>query len=551
MSPKKKFIKNVVDSLVGESNLKWKPTKLTFHRDGGWRDVRVSVPFNNQSLTSSNYFKGEGTHQQLFKKGFINFAEDTYALSKGETYFVYELYLKEMYTRISNFIKENTIDDGPDENPFAINEENIFKKYGRKLYSKFTDTPHVSEKFIERMAKYIEQQYDEVINVTWTYDIYQKIEFKVYIDEDDGQRTDIGVHPLEEKIKRELPKDWHIGMDKDSHLWYYIKVINLNKDTKLRSSVRESINEGLLDGMSYNNYDETIPNEDFKNYIDKVVKRMVDKTDINLYASDYDPWKTGSPWFGDFTTPQFPNDKRYKLSINWLTDEYLKKPPFIKYFANELIEAYSFSTRGQLEYFDSEYYKKLIEKVNILKIPLIEKRQKQKEEYDKRKNLRMRHDTKLRESRKDVKKEMDEIQRVVQDLSRHHNFNTTVEDVSKEIENATPQPLKYQIWNQLENSESVDINKGDFDEVFKIANKYQKGNPLKLKKKFNEENYRPCIIARFEDRYWLVAGNTRLCTAKAMGINPNVLIIDLNKTHPVDESKIPSVIKEYLNENLI
>jgi len=318
MSPKKKFIKNVVDSLVGESKLKWKPTKLRFHRDGGWRDVRVSVPFNNHSLTSSNYFKGEGTHQELFKSGFINFVEDIYVLSKGETYFVYELYLKEMYTRISNFIKENTIDDEPNENPFAINEDNIFKRFGRKLYSKYSKIPNVSEKFVERMAQYIEQQYDEVINVTWTYDMYQKIEFKVYIDEDDGQRTDIGVHPLEEKIKRELPKDWHIGMDKDSHLWLYIKVINLNKDTKLRSSVKESINEGFRN-PSFNNYDETIPNERFRNYIDKVVKRMVDKTDINLYASDYDPWTTHSPWFGDFITPQFPNDKRYKLNISWLT----------------------------------------------------------------------------------------------------------------------------------------------------------------------------------------------------------------------------------------
>ena len=547
MSPKKKFIKNVVDSLAGESKLLWKPTKLTFHRDGGWSDVRVAVPFNNHKTTSAQYFKGEGSHQDLFKVGFEDFVEDIYALSKGETYYVYKLYLKEMYTRISYFIKENTIDDEPNENPFAINEDNIFKRFGRKLYSKYSKIPNVSEKFVEKMAKYIEQHYDEVINVTWTYDMYQKIEFKVYIDEDDGQRTDIGVHPLEEKIRRELPTDWHIGMDKDSHLWYYIKVINLNKDTKLRSSVRESINE------DFNNYDETIPNEDFKNYIDKVVERMVDKTDINLYASDYDPWRTDSPWFGDFTTPQFPNDKRYKLSINWLTDEYLKPPSsFITYFVNELIESYGFSTRGELNYFDSEYFKKLKEKVNILKIPLIEKRQKQKEEYDKRKNLRMSHHTRLRESKKDVKKEMDEIQRVVQDLSRHHNFNTTVEDVSTEIENATPQPLKYQIWNQLENSESVDINKGDFDEVFKIANKYQKGNPLKLKKKFNEGNYRPCIIARFEDRYWLVAGNTRLCTAKAMGINPNVLIIDLNKTYPVDEnfkSQLTLLESQSINNN--
>jgi len=532
VSQKRKYIHRVVDSLAGESKLLWKPTKLTFHRDGGWENVRVAVPFNNHKTTPAPYFKGEGSHQDIFKVGFADFVEETYALSKGEIYYVYSLYLKEMYTRISYFIKENTIDDEPNENPFAINEDNIFKRFGRKLYSKYSKIPNVSEKFVERMAQYIEQQYDEVINVTWTYDTYQKIELKVYIDEDDGQRTDIGVHPLEEKIRKELYTDWHIGMDKDSHLWLYIKVINLNKDTKLRSSVRESIEY----------FDDRVLN---KEWVDKVVKRMVDKTEINLYMSDYDPGTTYSPWFGNVISPNFGDDRRAKYNISWFIDEgkHLDIQPT---FARELIETYGFSTNGELKYFESEYRKQIKEKVKVLQIPFIEKRQKQKEEYGKRKNIRMRHDTKLRESRKDVKKEMDEIQRVVQDLSRHHNFNTTVEDVSTEIENATPQPLKYQIWNQLENSESVDINKGDFDEVFKIANKYQKGNPLKLKKKLIEGNYHPPIIARFEDRYWLVAGNTRLCTAKAMGINPNVLIIDLNKTFPVDESKISSVIKEYI-----
>tara|TARA_B100001287_G_scaffold14081_1_gene10614 strand:+ start:6465 stop:8102 length:1638 start_codon:yes stop_codon:yes gene_type:complete len=532
VSQKRKYIHRVVDSLVGESKLLWKPTKLTFHRDGGWENVRVAVPFNNHKTTPSPYFKGEGSHQDLFKVGFADFVEDTYALSKGEIYYVYNLYLKEMYTRISYFIKENM------ETSEELNEENIFKKYARKGFNKIMGHPTVSEKFVEKLAQFIEQRWDEVINVTWTYDMWGEMIFTVYIDKDDGQPTAIVQHPLQDEIERTLEREWEIRKN-DSYLDFKIKVINLNKDTKLRSSVtgKHRFNE------AFNNYDETIPNEVFKNYIDKVVKRMVDKTDINLYMSDYDPWTTSSPWFGNFITPQFPNDKRYKFNITWLLDEHFEKmSSFIKYFANELIEAYAFSTRGELEYFDSEYLKKLKEKVETLKIPLIEKRLKQKEEYNKKYNIW--------ESKKDVKKEMDEIQRVVQDLSRHHNFNTTVEDVSKEIENATPQPLKYQIWNQLENSESVDINKGDFDEVFKIANKYQKGNPLKLKKKFNEGNYHPPIIARFDDRYWLVAGNTRLCTAKAMGINPNVLIIDLNKTYPVDESKIPSVIKQYLNENL-
>jgi len=643
VSKKRKFIHTVVDSLVRESKLIWTPSKLVFHVDDGWMDVRVAVPFNSAPYTLSEYFRGEGRHQQVFKLAVENFVQDIYGLSKGETYYVYNLYLKEMYTKISNFIKENTIDDEPNENTFAINEENIFKKYarkafnklvgqknvnekfiekmvkfvegrwdevinvtwsydvwgeiiltvyidehdnqpltqhplqdeifrtllrewklssgktfllfkvnvinlnkdtdysgikseineenifkkyGRKLYSKFSDTPHVSERFVEKMAKFIEGRYDEVINVTWTYDISQKIELKVYIDEDDGHRTDIGVHPLETKIRDELYKDWHLAMHKDSHLWLYIKVINLNKDTKLRSSVKESINE------DFNNYDETIPNERFRNYIDKVVKRMVEKTDINLYASDYDPWTTSSPWFGNFITPQFPNDKRYKFNITWLLDEHFERmSSFIKYFANELIEAYAFSTRGQLEYFDSEYLKKLKEKVETLKIPLIEKRRKQKEEYNKKYNIW--------ESKKDVKKEEDEIQRAVQDLSRLHNFNTSVSELTRGIVDSTPQPLSSEIWEVLENTESNEIEEGDFDSVFRLAQKYGKSNPLKLIKKLKKETYNPPIIVRYEDKYRLVAGNTRLCTASALGITPNVLIIDLNKPFPVENFTNP------------
>ena len=524
VSQKRKYIHRVVDSLVGESKLIWKPTQLTFNRDNGWNDVRVSVPFNNHSTTPAQYFKNEGRHQDLFKVGLENFVQDVYALSKGETYYVYNIYLKEMYTKISYFIRENM------ETSEELNEV-------KKRSS--TEKINYSEGFLNKVMQYIKRRYPKVVDIKIDKHPWfkgWKEYLHIYVDEDDGQPTDIVQHPLEWQIHTDLTNNFLEGLKQHIE----IRVTNLNKDTKLRSSVRESINE------AFRHFDDSIPNEKIKKFIDKLVKRMVDKTEINLYMEDYDPWKQGNPFFGNFITPQFPNDKRYKFNISWLLDEHFEKmSSFIKYFGSELVNTYAFSTNGELKYFDSEYIKKLKEKVETLKIPLIEKRQKQKEEYRRRyKNAP------LSESKKDVKKEMDEIQRVVQDLSRHHNFNTTVEDVSKEIENAKPQPLKYEIWNQLENSESVDINKGDFDEVFKIANKYKKGNPLKLKKKFIEGNYRPPIIARFDDRYWLVAGNTRLCTAKAMGINPNVLIIDLNKPYPIDESKISSVIKEYINENL-
>jgi hypothetical protein len=40
--------------------------------------------------------------------------------------------------------------------------------------------------------------------------------------------------------------------------------------------------------------------------------------------------------------------------------------------------------------------------------------------------------------------------------------------------------------------------------------------------------YRRPLIAKFGDRYHLVAGNTRLCTAAALGIRPMVIIADIS-----------------------
>ena len=515
MSPKKKYIKKVVNSLLGESKLTWKPTNLTMlYRDGGWRDVRISVPFNNHLLTLSNYFKGEGTHQELFKEGFSNYVQDTYALSKGETYFTYEIYLKEMYTRISDFIKENTIDDEPNENPFAINEENILKKYARKGFNKLLGNPTVSEKFVEKMAQFIERRWDEVVNVTWTYDVWGEMIFTVYIDEDDGQPTHIAQHPLEVEIRRTLEIDWRLHSE-EFYLPYKIKVINLNKDTKLRGSVRESIEY----------FDDRVLNKD---WVDKVVKRMVDKTEVNLYMSDYDPWTTHSPWFGNVISPNFGDDRRAKYNISWFIDEgkHLDIQPT---FARELIETYGFSTNGELKYFESEYRKQIKEKVKLLQIPFIEKRRKQKEEYSKRYNIN--------ESRKDIKREQDDIERAVQDLNRHHNFNVSYDDIVKEIKKSTPEKITDEIWGELQNTESNKIQFGDFNSVFNLSNKYNKSNPLKLKKKIEHDEYKYPIILRFNDQYHLVSGNTRLCTAAAMGEYLDVIIADINKPFPVDENK--------------
>ena len=54
-----------------------------------------------------------------------------------------------------------------------------------------------------------------------------------------------------------------------------------------------------------------------------------------------------------------------------------------------------------------------------------------------------------------------------------------------------------------------------------------KQHPKELKKALLSGDYRRPLILKFGNRYHLVAGNTRLCTAAALGIRPQVLIAEI------------------------
>ena len=120
--------------------------------------------------------------------------------------------------------------------------------------------------------------------------------------------------------------------------------------------------------------------------------------------------------------------------------------------------------------------------------------------------------------------EMDEIERVVQDLSRDENIDTSVDEVLNAFTNAKEVTLTDEIWSKLENTESNQIKKGEMRKVVDLAKKYNKTKPVELRKILLSGDYRRPLIIKFGDRYHLVAGNTRLCTAAALGIKPKVLI---------------------------
>ena len=123
--------------------------------------------------------------------------------------------------------------------------------------------------------------------------------------------------------------------------------------------------------------------------------------------------------------------------------------------------------------------------------------------------------------------EKDEFQRAAQDLNRDEGMNVSVDELISAFARAHEQILTPDVWSELENTESNEIKKGEFNKVIQLANKYGKSDPSELRKALKSGDYRRPLIVKFGNRYHLVAGNTRLCTAAAMGIKPKVLIAEL------------------------
>lgn len=158
----------------------------------------------------------------------------------------------------------------------------------------------------------------------------------------------------------------------------------------------------------------------------------------------------------------------------------------------------------------------------------------------------------------DLKNEMDELQRAAQDLSRDDNFDVSVEQLVKAFNNSKEETLTNDIWSKLENTESNEIQKGDTNAVMKIAQMYNKTSPKVLSRAIIKGEYKRPLIVKFGDRYHLVAGNTRLCTAAALGVSPKVFIArieEMNESNKLegglaDNKSLIQIAKKHNAKNL-
>jgi hypothetical protein len=87
--------------------------------------------------------------------------------------------------------------------------------------------------------------------------------------------------------------------------------------------------------------------------------------------------------------------------------------------------------------------------------------------------------------------------------------------------------LTKKIKDNLENTEANQIKKGQMDKVNILAKNYGKKDPKKLKIELSSDNYDRPLVLNYDGRYYLVAGNTRLATASAMGIKPKIYLATL------------------------
>ena len=127
-----------------------------------------------------------------------------------------------------------------------------------------------------------------------------------------------------------------------------------------------------------------------------------------------------------------------------------------------------------------------------------------------------------------LKTEQDEILRTALQFANEEPIVFS-EKFVEQARKSSVVPLTDDIWSRLENTDSYDIPKGDFEMV-----KYHavEGNPtsprdwemLKSKIEKGEQVDAP-IVCELGGKLHLVSGNTRLMVSRASGITPSVLLV--------------------------
>jgi hypothetical protein len=86
--------------------------------------------------------------------------------------------------------------------------------------------------------------------------------------------------------------------------------------------------------------------------------------------------------------------------------------------------------------------------------------------------------------------------------------------------------LSEDVWQILENTDSLDISPGDYGKVDELSKQVGRDWETIHEALESGKTIEAPIVMKHEEKYHLVSGNTRLMVARAMGIRPTVLLFE-------------------------
>lgn len=136
--------------------------------------------------------------------------------------------------------------------------------------------------------------------------------------------------------------------------------------------------------------------------------------------------------------------------------------------------------------------------------------------------------------RPNIQSEMGEIERVVKMISgsddhRDHHYHEVLQEIIQAMDMARLEELTDEMWGILENTDSYhDVRPGHIEDVQKLARNYNRDwRPLLDAIQHNTPIQAPIILIQEGGIPHLVAGNTRLMIARALGAKVYTLIARL------------------------
>ena len=129
----------------------------------------------------------------------------------------------------------------------------------------------------------------------------------------------------------------------------------------------------------------------------------------------------------------------------------------------------------------------------------------------------------------DIKKEEGEIERVAETVFGGADPTRFFEEFEKRARKTQLSSLTQTEWAELENTGWHFITLGDWDKVAELSAECEPNRDwqdLRNKMQSRKELDAP-IVVRKGNLLHKVGGNTRLMVAKALGVNPKVLVVDM------------------------